>query len=284
MSAEKMTSGQCCKKCLMLLVLVLASASNVFALDIDVALLGDSNTWIAGENCEKDTGWPFWFKQGFAPRSCSNLSRSGATWVNTENTRYDIKENIEVLGDNNVIYNQVNRLIDEVKRGTQPTPQLIIVAAGVNDVWFAKKRPHAMDVQPLEAYMRSAVLKTRHPSRVLSLSESIVYSAGMLRDAFPRAAVVLVTPVETVNCAPHDIHQASDVMEETARLLGWGVVRLDRLSPVKSEQEKAAFNYTYDGTHTSVLGAREHARIIVDALNEIMMQKKSQRQLTDGIF
>ena len=54
---------------------------------IDVAILGDSNTWIGGDDCDKEKGWNKWFKDFFRPASCKSYARSGATWTNTEVTK-----------------------------------------------------------------------------------------------------------------------------------------------------------------------------------------------------
>lgn len=106
-----------------------------------VVILGDSNTFIGGDQCDKPQGWNKWFKELAKPLSCRSYARSGATWTHTSNTVYDIEENTGVLSDNNVIYNQVNRLLKETgEEKTQPTPDLILIMAGTNDLWFASKR------------------------------------------------------------------------------------------------------------------------------------------------
>ena len=83
---------------------------------LHVVLLGDSNTWIGGDDCDKERGWNTWFKQLFQPASCKSYARSGATWTNTKVTKRNPKENIGNLGNDNVIYNQVVRLIDAASK------------------------------------------------------------------------------------------------------------------------------------------------------------------------
>lgn len=112
---------------------------------VDVVLLGDSNTWLGSDSCDSPKGWSKWFVEAFCPRSCVSYARSGATWTNTVNTTYNITEYTEVITDDNVIYNQVNRLVDAIGRHIQPVPELIIIMAGTNDAWFDSRRPNVWD-------------------------------------------------------------------------------------------------------------------------------------------
>ena len=108
---------------------------------LHVVILGDSNTWLGGDDCNKPQGWNKWFCDAFQPASCRSYARSGATWTNTPQTRRNTQENIGILGNDNVIYNQICRLEEAIFNGSQPTPQLILILAGTNDAWFLKSRP-----------------------------------------------------------------------------------------------------------------------------------------------
>ena len=96
---------------------------------LHVVILGDSNTWIGGDDCDKPKGWNKWFVDEFRPLSCKSYARSGATWTNTSTTRENVVEDIAVLGNDNVIYNQIARLKRACDEGRQQTPDLIIIAA-----------------------------------------------------------------------------------------------------------------------------------------------------------
>ena len=111
---------------------------------LHVVILGDSNTWIGGDDCDQPQGWNKWFKDVFQPTTCKSYARSGATWTNTPQTHRNTLENIEVLGNDNVIYNQICRLQEAIDSGIQHTPQLILILAGTNDAWFTKARPMAL--------------------------------------------------------------------------------------------------------------------------------------------
>lgn len=158
-----------------------------------VVILGDSNTFIGGDQCDKPQGWNKWFKELAKPLSCRSYARSGATWTHTPNTVYDIEENTGVLSDNNVIYNQVNRLLKETgEEKTQPTPDLILIMAGTNDLWFASKRP-----EPLAKYIRQ--------------------NCETLGTAFPKARIILITPPPFTRVPMATQHQAAAEIEQCAQ-------------------------------------------------------------------
>lgn len=106
------------------------------------ALLGDSMTWIGGDSCQNATGWSHYLKQSGIADRIDVYARSGATWTNTTNTHADTEFYSEVLHDDNVIYNQVLRLIAAAKADPSATPGCIVILAGTNDAWFSSRRPN----------------------------------------------------------------------------------------------------------------------------------------------
>ena len=236
------------------------------AASCNVVILGDSNCWIGGDDCSKEKGWTKWFVDEFEPSSCVSFARSGATWTHTESTREDIEENIEVIGDNNVIYNQVKRLDDAVEAGLQVSPDVVIIAAGCNDVWFSKKRPHALEISRLSP-VKIALLPL---NKLTSLQTAVTYDLIMLKNSFPDAKIVVVTPLQSVKFTEEQVHAASDIIDRAARSLGCEVIRLDKESVVRRAQELKAKTYTYDGVHTSVAGAQSNGHLIAGRLRQIM--------------
>lgn len=236
---------------------------------IHVVLLGDSNTWLGGDDCSQDKGWNTWFNRRFQPASCRSYARSGATWTNTNNTMYDVVEDIGVIGDNNVIYNQVNRLIVATKQGRQPLPDLLVIAAGTNDAWFENRRPHAFQTTAADRLCDDSLLLLP-PSQVLTLQQSIRYSCLQLHRAFPDACIVLLTPLQSTAVSDEKIRLAGDLIERCAHELGIDVIRQDVVCCIKSRQERKKKKYTYDGTHTSVSGARLIGYLLADSISKII--------------
>ena len=240
---------------------------------MNVVLLGDSNTFLGGEDCTNPRGWNKWFNDIFKPASCRSYARSGATWTNTPKTRRNVQENIQTLGDDNVIYNQVVRLDDAVGRGRQPSPQLIIIMAGTNDAWFLDKRPHALEKTARQVFAETGSFSTKLPSAMLTLAESIRYNCELLHRCFPQSQIILVAPLQSVQAARH-LDAVNQLIEDCGREMNIGVIRLDRESGIRSISENQKKRYTTDGTHTSVEGAKRCGRCIASGVEQLIKDKK----------
>lgn len=206
-----------------------------------VVMLGDSNTFIGGDDCDKPQGWNKWFKDLAQPLTCRSYARSGATWTETPKTVYDIEEYTEVLSDNNVISNQVNRLLKEAcEMKTQPVPDLILIIAGTNDLWFANRRP-----EPLQKYIRK--------------------NCEVLTDSFPQARIILITPPPFTKVPMKVQHQAAKTIEQCGQSMGLTVIRLDKY-PALTPSKLIRRGYSKDGVHTTEKGAKVLGNYIFRAL------------------
>ena len=190
-----------------------------------------------------------WKHTGSAkPLSCRSYARSGATWTHTPNTVYDIEENTGVLSDNNVIYNQVNRLLKETgEEKTQPTPDLILIMAGTNDLWFASKRP-----EPLAKYIRQ--------------------NCETLGTAFPKARIILITPPPFTRVPMATQHQAAAEIEQCAQAMHLSVIRLDRAKPLLPAKKLIKRGYSKDGVHTTEKGAKVLGHYIYEQVQKLLQQ------------
>lgn len=257
---------------LLLLLLPVAALGQKLHGDLDIALLGDSNTWIAGDDCSQAKGWPYWFEKKFQPRSLVNYSRSGATWTNTVNTVRNLKAYSEILDDNNVVYNQIARLIADVENGKTSAPDVIIIGAGTNDAWFRKRRPGVFTETPAEAFANTDVLITgRKPSEVLSLASSVRYGCELLMQRFPDVQIVLLTPTQATVCDYDPIRQAADIIEECGRRLSLSTIALESGSGTYRAVENVKKTHTSDGAHTNPDGARRHGYFIANQLESILL-------------
>ncbi len=223
---------------------------------LHVVILGDSNTWIGGDDCDKPEGWNKWFREAFQPASCKSYARSGATWTHTVTTKQNMQEDIAVLGDDNVIYNQVCRLIAACDEGSQPLPDLIVIAAGTNDAWFVKKRPQAFSLSADEIFASASRLTSEPARHILSLAGAVRYDCELLQERFPQARIILLTPLQTTRASEENMELATNVIESCGRLMGLPVIRQDKECCVRRADEARQLKYTRDGAHTTVEGAR----------------------------
>jgi lysophospholipase L1-like esterase len=220
-----------------------------------IVALGDSNTWLAGDSCTNPKGWITVLKEQMEPASCRSYARSGATWTHTEQTKYNTEEYTSLLGDDNVIYNQVNRLRDACNDSTQQTPDLILILAGTNDMWFEAKRPQAFSKTAEEVCTdTTALYPTRQPNEILSMAEAIRYDYEMLREFCPEATIVLLTPMQATKVSLEVVTKTGELIDQCGALLQMPVIRLDEVG-INSEEELQEKRYTSDGVHTNTDGA-----------------------------
>lgn len=234
---------------ILLLPFHIAKAENI----LNVALLGDSMTWIGGENFEKPNGWTYYLAD--LPLNMKTYARSGATWTNTSETFGDINAYSAVIDPENVIYTQVLRLL-----GDDFKPDVVIIYAGTNDAWFESKRPglfgefewpdHAIDL-------------SANPADFTTLEGSVQLAGSILNQHLPEARLYLVTPAHSGKTAEEKIEKVSDIIEKTGLDVGARVVRGDKEFEFRHEDEKSKpYWNTYDGVHTNPQGARRIAECI----------------------
>lgn len=235
-----------------------------------VALLGDSLTWIGGDSCEHDKGWSHYLAKEFPGSPIDVYARSGATWTNAAGTKGLSESYSKVIDDENVIYNQAMRLIQAAASDPSKTPNLIVMYAGANDAWFQKKRPGIFS----DIALPEGDVSGCKPSDYTSLASSVELSCRLLRQAFPTAQLLLVTPVEMAQTTPARIAKVGDVIEATGNRLGIPVVRGDKQIAIRHDEEKLPkHRYTYDGAHTNPQGARLIADCIVGFINDNFTHK-----------
>ncbi len=205
-----------------------------------VALLGDSMTWIGGERCENPRGWTHHYAQTHQD-SLYVYARSGATWTHTAATRGSLTEVTGRLSDNNVIYSQTLRLLDDLRHHRLLPPHRILIYAGTNDAWFADQRPGIFAAEPQT-----------------SLAGAIALSCTLLRDSLPGTEITLMTPPLFPQAPADLIHQVSDTIETAGRRLDLKTLRADshlHLDPATD---------TTDGVHTNPTGAKKIAQYIIE--------------------
>lgn len=250
------------KKINLLLIISIIIIEGGFAANAKatIALLGDSMTWIGGENCDKECGWTSHFKSEVdSLYSIDMYARSGATWTNTSKTSGNTRAYSEIIDDENVIYTQVLRLIEDADRDAGKIPDVILIYAGANDAWFASRRPNIFNTDVRFSGKYS-------PAECTSLSSSIDLSCIRLKEAFPNSRIMLMTPVEMTKTGVSQIRRVSDIIEECGKELNLEVLRADRNIPIRRDDEMKHFKYTTDGVHTNAAGATLIANFILQNL------------------
>ena len=238
---------------------------------LNVVILGDSNAWIGGDNCDQPKGWNTWFRERFAPATCKSYARSGATWTHSTETRRNTEQNIAVLGNDNVVYNQIERLKEAFDKGQQPSPHLILIAAGTNDAWFSEKRPAIYSQTVSHVFAQTDGFSTKQTaSQVISLAACVRYNCELLMQYFPECQIILLTPPQTTATTTDRINRVSDVIEACANRMSIGVIRLDHEACNYDIRERQNKLFTTDGTHSSEKGARRNGYYIANQVSHML--------------
>lgn len=235
-----------------------------------MAVFGDSITWLALSG-NPNRGWATYFKEFMGFGEFVNYARSGATWSNTENTTYNIEEITGALGDNNVIYNQFNRLINDINNGSA-IPDYIMICAGTNDQWYPSQRPNATAKTAKEIFEDTSTdyLTTKSINECTSIAESIRYVSEMIFNNCPNAQVVICTPLQGTHGAISNNIAINDIIRDCGNYLGWNVIEQFKECGVSRLQESRGYVNTYDGVHTSEIGAKKVAGILASKCKAIL--------------
>ena len=105
---------------------------------------------------------------------------------------------------------------------------------------------------------------------ILTLAEAVRYDCEWLSHFFPEAQIILLSPLQTTAAPTELIHQAGDIIEECGRRMSINTIRQDYGSCVNAMHEKEVYRYTYDGTHTSVEGAKRNGYYIARQVKSML--------------
>lgn len=224
--------------------------------DKKIALFGDSITHQA-IGSYPNRGWATYFNQILQFGELVNYARSGATWSNTENTIYNITENTGSLSNDNVIYNQFNRLLNDISNG-EKVPDYIIIAAGTNDAWYPSYRPNALSKTAKEVFEDEATnyLDSVNINQCTSIAQAFRYVAEMIIKNLPNVKVLICTPLQSTAFTAERNNSVTEVISSCANYMSWNVIVQSEECGVSRLQEKRGYINTYDGTHTSEMGAK----------------------------
>ncbi len=245
-------------------------SSKVLAVDMTIkktALLGDSITWLSlSSNPER--GWARYFARNMKFAELRNYARSGATWSNSATTKVDAKAYSASTTPDNVIFNQLQRLFIDLGKGFKP--DYIVITAGINDVWFPDARPDALAKTAGEVMESEQRYSDKDVNTCTSIAESIRLVAELLWQRLPDVQVILLSPMQSTSVEYSKLRQATEIMRGCADYLGWGFIsQMDEI-PVNRIREKWEKRLTYDGTHTSELGAKIVGDILSSKINKLL--------------
>lgn len=244
------------------------NAATADGLPQHYVFLGDSMTWLGGDDCDRPKGWTKWFAEGLVAGDCKSYARSGATLSNTNTTKANLKENVGIISDCNTVYNQILRLREAIDAGSQPVPDVIMIGAGANDAWFLKKRPEALGMTAKEAMLLDSAKLVSSPAEALSIASAARQAVLMLRQTAPDAKIILLAPNQSVSVPAANLTKAAEIIAEVGEEMGIDVIRQDLDGPISAKAEKLKKNLTYDGTHTSEAGGKALGGFLLKSVSD----------------
>lgn len=234
-----------------------------------IAILGDSITWLSMSS-DANRGWVTHFRELLKFAELRNYARSGATWSHTASTQYDITEDTTSISNDNVIYNQVNRLINDVENNGVTAPDYIFILAGTNDAWYPSQRPDAVADTPASVMSDESVwLNVKSIGSLTSIPKAMRYVAEMIWDKFPDAQVVVTTPLQSTAFTTDRREAIAESIKGSAEYLSWAVIEQDKVCDISRIREHQGYYMTYDGTHTSAKGAQMVGGIFASLLKAL---------------
>ena len=241
-----------------------------------IAILGDSLTWLslikAGDNTPNaNMGWVTHFSKVMKFAELRNYARSGATWSHTASTQYDITEDTTSISNDNVIYNQLNRLINDVENNGVTAPDFIFILAGTNDAWYPSSRPDAVADTPTSVMSDESVwLNVKSIGSLTSIPKAMRYVAEMIWNNFPDCQVVVTTPLQSTAFTTDRREAIAESIKGSAEYLSWSVIEQDKVCDISRIREHQGYYMTYDGTHTSEAGAKMVGEILASQLTNLL--------------
>ena len=233
-----------------------------------IAFLGDSNTWSGGEDCSRTESWSHHVAKRLHAQYARSFARSGATICNVADTRVDTLELTERLSDTNTLLAQAVRMAGAVERGEMPRPDIVFIAAGTNDCWFADRRPGLFDSAEKAAETAPLTHGSSIPQGASTLDGSVELLITQIRNSIPEARIVIVgIPLSTRTDAGMT-RRAVDRLRAVARARHADFIAIDSDTIINPERERAGFEATRDGVHTNIVGARRIADAVMKALAE----------------
>ena len=228
--------------------------------DKNVVIFGDSITWYGGDDLTGDRGWTKYFNQHFTFNSIKSYARSGATLTATSDTIYDIVENTGVISANNVLYNQVNRMIDAINKGTQNVPDYIFVALGTND--YSRGLDTTNDEITVADDLGTDYSTNVNINTCTTFIKAMRFFHDQIWNVNKDAQIIILTPLQR-GSSLQAMYKCAQQIKRVAYFLSWPVIDQFGCSMLSSISESlghakdtSSWDYTPDGLHPSARGAK----------------------------
>ena len=224
------------------------------------------NLVIMGDSITADpTWWTANMLQRLAFSNYLNLARSGATWSHTAGTVYDIVSTGGSTTSENVIWNQINKLIDRVTRGVNPIPEVVVILSGTNDY------SRTQGVASTE-FAGASPITGQAPGTILNIAKAIRYCCELLLTTYPDVQIILVTPIQRGSDDNATIFNIGQVIKDCADYLSVTAIDAGKRSGIYGKYDSGTTHkYLYDNLHPTPLGNEKYGSFMANELKQVIV-------------
>lgn len=254
-----------------------------------IYVLGDSITWLGGDNCDgtrtgyEHRGWTEYFKERIQPRIMKSYARSGATLSCYSDSQENPSANYGSPAADNILWNQVVRMKNDIDNGAD-IPDYIIIAAGCNDAFmyetteesYAERHTaiNGLLSDNVENILNTNVGESWYGIKTPTECASIAKTMRWMKDAFvsicPNAQVIICTPLQSHYSSLTTQNEVSQRIDECSQFVSWSTINQGKDCMISRLQEAKGYHFTADGTHPSVLGATMVGHILARKVLNIL--------------
>ncbi len=234
--------------------------------DLNVVVFGDSISDVSVNGA-----WVAPFKQLANCKSFHCYGRGYCRWTFWSNSTYNITDTSDSKDANNVIWNEYNRLVNDVDKGNVETPDLIFILAGTNDV------SQLVDLgSPIDTFTKG---EQGDITILTNLSDSIRYVCDSIFHKYPNCKIVLGTPLPLGNAIKYANQvKLRNTIIECANHMGLYYIDCTYRSGIAWYREAQNSNYLLqDKIHLSDKGGQLVAQFLYNELSKLFSYMYQER-------
>lgn len=222
---------------------------------------------VLGDSTSSTTmgAWYMWIKDKFSSYGWNNIGQGSATYMHREHSTEQNGGNFS--SEDNIITNQVNRLVKGVQEGTMDYPDIVLILAGINDTGRGMEALGDADVTALDTTDYTTLSYT--DDRLRTMCGGIRMCLELMHKHLPNTRVILASPLNVQETEHLPLtHKARSEQQKIAAYLGADFLDLTSKAGISHITERVKY-YTEDGVHPSMAGGRRIADVIGNYLMSI---------------
>ena len=217
----------------------------------NVVLFGDSIT-----DTKVNGMWVKYIQEYAKFKSLTNYARGYCTWTFKSDSNYNITDTSDANIGNNVIWNQFNRMKNDIDKGTITEPDCIVILAGTND---ALQNKTLGDVNTVF----NGAAQSDDITTLTNLCASIRYVCELIMNTYPRCQIILCTPLQAKELNTTTAAKSvGDTIKQCASIMGCKVIDQWSNSGIYQYKEKTNNVHMRDNVHLNDIGGQDVAKFL----------------------